>query len=223
MNHLATGAAVVAQSVRRAFDVPPRTVPFRHWILDAVLPGISAACLARLDPPGAATGDGSGRRETHNDRRVFLNPELQAADSNCRDLAQAMQSPDTVTALSARCGTTLDGTRLRIEYCRDRDGFWLEPHTDIGAKLFTLLIYLNTPPPGEDWGTDLYDPSGALAGTAPSRANAGVAFTPGPDTWHGYRRRPISGVRRTLIVNYVMPDWRSVHELAFPAEMVSAG
>ncbi len=222
MTHLATSAACVAQSVLAAFQAPARTEPFRHWILDAVLPGISAARLARLDPPGEAVGDGGGRRETHNDRRVFLSPALQAADADCRDLAQALHAPGVVAALAARCGTHLDGTRLRIEYCRDHDGFWLEPHTDIGAKLFTLLIYLNTPPPGEDWGTDLYDAAGALAGTAPSRANAGVAFVPGPDTWHGYRRRPITGARRTLIVNYVVPDWRSVHELAFPEALVSA-
>ena len=222
MSYPATGAMFIAQSVVAAFQPPPRTQPFRHWILDTVLPDICAARLARLDPPGDAMGEGGGRRETQNDRRVFLTPALQNADTDCRDLACALQSPGTVAALAAICGTDLDGTRLRIEYCRDHDGFWLEPHTDIGAKLFTLLIYLNTPPPGEDWGTDLYDASGALAGTAPSRANAGVAFVPGRETWHGYRRRPITGVRRTLIVNYVVADWRSVQELAFPATAVSA-
>jgi hypothetical protein len=221
MTHLAAGAAAVAQSVLTAFEPPPRTVPFRHWSLANVLPDTCAARLAGLEPPGEAVGDGGGRRETHNDRRVFLTPALQDADADCRDLAQALHAPRVVAALATRCGTCLNGTRLRIEYCRDHDGFWLEPHTDIGAKLFTLLIYLNTPPPAEDWGTDLYDTHGNLAGTAPSHANAGVAFVPGTDTWHGYRRRPITGVRRTLIVNYVVPDWRSVHELAFPGEVVS--
>ena len=37
----------------------------------------------------------------------------------------------------------LRDSHLRIEYCLDTDGFWLEPHTDIGAKLFTMLVYLS--------------------------------------------------------------------------------
>jgi hypothetical protein len=169
---------------------------------------------------GAALGDGGGRRETQNDRRRFLDPALQTHDPDCAALAQALQSSGLVSTLAARCGTSLAGTLLRIEYCRDRDGFWLEPHTDIGAKHFTLLIYLNTPPEGEDWGTDFYNEAGALAATAPSRCNAGVAFVPGANTWHGFRPHPITGTRRTLIVNYVVPAWRSVHELAFPGRPV---
>jgi hypothetical protein len=30
-----------------------------------------------------------------------------------------------------------------LELCLDTDGFWLEPHTDIGAKKLTLLISLS--------------------------------------------------------------------------------
>jgi hypothetical protein len=37
------------------------------------------------------------------------------------------------------------------------------------------------------------------------------------DTWHGFRPRDIRGVRRSLIVNYVVPEWRARHELAFPS------
>jgi hypothetical protein len=44
----------------------------------------------------------------------------------------------------------------RVEYCLDTDGSWLEPHIDIGAKVLTMLIYLANPPPGEDWGIDLF-------------------------------------------------------------------
>ena len=54
-------------------------------------------------------------------------------------------------------GCTLGGSFLRIEYCLDTDGFWLEPHTDIGAKLFTMLVYLSDHPEAEDWGTDIMD------------------------------------------------------------------
>jgi hypothetical protein len=211
----------IARSIARAFATPPRETPYRHWILGDILPDGMAAALAHLPLAGQPTGEGAGRRETHKALRVFFNPSLQAAHPLARDLAAVMQSPGIVAQLSARCATALAGTMLRIEYCRDRHGFWLEPHTDIGAKRFTFLIYLNTPPDGEDWGTDLYDATRQHAGTAPAHENAGLAFIPAADTWHGFRPRPITGLRRTLIINYVVPDWRSTHELAFPGEPVA--
>jgi hypothetical protein len=210
----------IARSIAAAFDKPPRENPYRHWILADILPAGTAQALAHLPLHGEATGDGNGRRETHNALRVFFDPALRAGHRLAGDFADVMQSPAMVRHLCARCETDLAGTMLRIEYCRDKQGFWLEPHTDIGAKKFTFLIYLNTPPDGEDWGTDLYDDSRTLAGTAPSRENGGLAFIPGENTWHGYRARPITGLRRTLIINYVVPDWRSGHELAFPGEPV---
>jgi len=61
-----------------------------------------------------------------------------------------------------------------------------------------------------------------LVATAPYRRNAGLIFIPGSDTWHGFHRRPIVGVRRSLIVNYVKPEWRSRHELAFPDRLAGS-
>ena len=110
----------------------------------------------------------------------------------------------------------LTGASLRIEYCLDTDGFWLEPHTDIGAKLFTMLIYLSNEPGCDAWGTDLYHTAQRWVATTPYRRNCGFIFIPGPDTSHGVECWPIRGVRRSLIVNYVAPEWRSRHELAFP-------
>lgn len=52
--------------------------------------------------------------------------------------------------------------------------------------------------------------------TAPCRRNAGLVFIPGGAAWRGFHRRPIEGVRRSLIVNYAKPERRSRHELAFP-------
>ncbi len=71
-------------------------------------------------------------------------------------------------------------------------------------------------------GTDIMDAAGQVLGRAPGSFNAGLIFVPGPDTWHGFTRRPIRGVRRSLIVNYVRPEWRSRHELAFPETPVRA-
>ena len=67
-----------------------------------------------------------------------------------------------------------------------------------------------------DAGTDIYDasPQHRLVKSAPYEWNAGLAFIPGHDTWHGFSRRPIRGVRKSLIINYVSPEWRAVQELA---------
>ena len=37
----------------------------------------------------------------------------------------------------------------------------------------------------------------------------------------GFTPRAIRGVRRSLIVNYVKPEWRARHELAFPDQVVT--
>ena len=119
-------------------------------------------------------------------------------------------------ALERLCDLNLRDSSLRIEYCLDTDGFWLEPHTDIGAKLFTMLIYLSDGPGSEAWGTDILDGELKLVATSPYRRNLGLIFVPAADTWHGFHKRKIEGVRRSLIVNYVKPEWRARRELAFP-------
>ena len=105
---------------------------------------------------------------------------------------------------------------MRVEYCQDVDGFWLEPHVDISVKLFTMLVYLTDSPDLYDSGTDIYEgpPSHKLVSTAPYEWNAGLIFIPGKDTWHGFSKRPIRGIRKSVIINYVSPDWRAVNELA---------
>ena len=121
-----------------------------------------------------------------------------------------------IEALEKRTGATLRGHYLRIEYCQDREGFWLEPHTDIGAKKFTMLVYLSETDDAGSWGTDIYDNDLRHLGQAPGGFNKGLIFIPGHDTWHGVEKRHYSGVRKSIIVNYVIPEWRSRHELAYP-------
>ena len=106
--------------------------------------------------------------------------------------------------------------QLRIEYCQDVEGFWLEPHVDIPVKLLTMLIYLTDAPELHDAGTDLYDnsPEHKLVSCVPYEWNAGFIFVPGKNTWHGFRMRAIRGVRKSLIINYVARGWRAVEELA---------
>lgn len=191
-------------------------VPFRHWLLDDSLPAALCDAIADLPIAPVPTGPTRGRRDAHNASRRFLAGSLIEQVSACRDVARVLQDRVVTDRIGMLCGIALRGTSLRIEYCQDTDGFWLEPHTDIAAKQLTLLVYLSDEPPGERWGTDLMTAAGAVVSTVPCRRNAGFMFVPGAETWHGFRKRPITGVRRSLIVNYVAPTWRARHELAFP-------
>jgi len=192
------------------------TMPYPHWKLRNTLPDAMLRDITDLPVAPPTIGDTDGRRETHNSTRWFFGTSAQREFPACHALALALQSPKVAEALEDSCAVNLRGSSLRIEYCLDLDGFWLEPHTDIGAKLFTMLIYLNDPPPGEDWGTDIYASPTDHVGTAPFAGNHGLIFIPSANSWHGFAKRPITGVRRSLIVNYVTPDWRARHELAFP-------
>jgi hypothetical protein len=48
-----------------------------------------------------------------------------------------------------------------------------------------------------------------------------LIFIPANNTWQGFHKRPIQGIRRSLIVNYVGAEWRARHELAFPDQPVA--
>jgi len=205
--------AALCGSVRRVW-------PFRHWLTVDTLPDDLARGIARREIAAPDIGDTLGKRETHNASRVFLNDGSCRAVTDYAVLAEAFQDDATVGLLADLTGQSLDGGFLRIEYCLDTDGFWLEPHTDIGAKLLTFLVYLSDSPEADDWGTDLMTSEGAVLGRSPGGFGKGLVFVPGSDTWHGFTRRPITGVRRSLIVNYVKPEWRSRHELAFPDQPV---
>lgn len=193
-----------------------RTKPYDHWMLANALPERVCRAIANLPvaPPADPTFD--GRRESNNSTRFYFSPESQAKHAVCREVAEAFRSPAVVGALKAETKSPIDKGKLRIEYCQDVDGFWLEPHVDISVKLFTMLIYLSDDPRLADAGTDVYDasPEHKTVGTAPYAFNAGMIFIPGKDTWHGFTKRPIRGVRKSIIINYVAPEWRAVEELA---------
>ena len=141
--------------------------PFRHWCVRGVLPDGLGAALAALPFAPPAIGDTQGRRETHNASRLFVTPANRRSYGACAALAEAFQDEATTALLEDLCGVDLGGSYLRIECCLDTDGFWLEPHTDIGAKLFTMLVYLSDHPDAEDWGTDIMDASGAVLRRSP--------------------------------------------------------
>jgi hypothetical protein len=189
--------------------------PYLHLLAEDLLPAQVVADLADL-PIAPARLDGcSGKRELHNEARTYCDVANQQRFPVMRQLAEALQAGSVAAAVAAICGAVLEGAFLRLEYAVDTDGFWLEPHTDLGVKKFTGLIALSGGE-AEDLGTDLYSSPSEPFGRAPFEPNAGTLFVPGTTTWHGFARRPITGLRKSLIVNYVGPDWQSREQLAFP-------
>jgi len=192
------------------------TQPFDHWLLENPLPEGFCEAIASLPfaPPQHSVFD--GRRETNNSTRVYFTPENQSKFIVCRRVAEGFKDASLKRAIEDVTGTDLSDTRLRIEYCQDTDGFWLEPHTDIPEKKFTMLVYLSDDLDFTMVGTDIHEgpPDFRYVGSAPYAKNLGVIFIPGKNTWHGVGHHPFKGVRKSIIINYVCNGWRSSWELA---------
>jgi hypothetical protein len=192
------------------------TWPFDYWLLDKALSEQDCDDIAKLPfpPPEGAVFD--GRRETNNTMRVYFTPENQSKYDVCRRVAAGFQNAKVKRAIEAATGTDLSSAHLRIEYCQDTEGFWLEPHTDIFVKKFTMLVYLSDDPRLAGAGTNIFEgpPDFNYVGSAPYGKNKGVIFIPGKNTWHGVGHDPIEGLRKSIIINYVTSDWRDKWELA---------
>jgi hypothetical protein len=210
-------AFAASVAARRSFSRP-----YPHHFIDNVFPSDVADDLADL-PFAAPSLDGvSGKRELHNDSRVYFDSAGVKRFPVMGAVAEALQAPAVVGLIQEAFRAPLEGTFLRLEYAQDLDGFWLEPHTDLGVKKFTCLIYLSTGPGHDKLGTDIYESPGNHYGVSPFQRNAAMVFVPGDNTWHGFEKRPIEGVRRSIILNYVTPEWRAREQLSFPDQPVSA-
>jgi hypothetical protein len=190
--------------------------PYDYWLLQGALPEADVEAILNLPiaPPKDVVFN--GRRETNNSTRMFFDASAQAKFPVCRCVAEAFKDPRVISAIEKETGAKLAGTRLRIEYCQDAPGFWLEPHTDIAVKKYTMLVYLADDPALKTAGTDVHEgpPGFKYVTTAPYGRNLGLIFVPGKNTWHGVGHHPLKALRRSIIVNYVSPDWRDTFELA---------
>jgi hypothetical protein len=213
-----TGARDIAAQMRRAIR-RARAVeqPWLHWCIAAMFPPGVLRDLAALPLRPRAGQGASGRREYCNDERIYFDAANMARFPVMRCVAEALQSPHVAGAVHDAFSAPADRTYLRIEYALDTDGFWLEPHTDLGVKKFTCFIYIEG---AGDLGTDIYADAQTLAYRVPFAPNSALAFVPGAETWHGFVPRRIAGLRRSLIVNYVGAEWRAREQLSFPDEPV---
>jgi hypothetical protein len=195
--------------------------PYAHAFLERVFP--ESTLREMVDLPWAATDlDGvSGRRELHNDQRRYFDADAVSSLSVAGEIAEAFQGWRMIRLLHDELGIDLSGTFLRIEHCQDVDGFWLEPHTDIGVKRLTLQCYLCDDGEHQELGSDIYADPATRVGRAPFGRNKAMLFIPNAYSWHGFERRMIRGVRKSLIINYVTNEWRAREQLAFPDEPVS--
>jgi len=207
----------VIKTFLRSVDSAKRSEqPYRHWALQGCFPADSVDDVVAL-PFDAPSLDGvSGKRELHNNTRKYFDVENREHFPVCEAIAQAFQDKRVTSHIEKAFGTDLKGSYLRIEFAQDIDGFWLEPHTDLGVKVFTMLLYLSKDPSHQDLGTDIYDGGKRHFGRSAFAPNGAMVFIPGNNTYHGFEKRPIKGVRISLIINYVTNEWRAREQLSFP-------
>jgi len=190
--------------------------PYPHWVLRGCFPDDTIEDILSLPFPAPSLEGVSGKRELHNNTRKYFDAENRKAFHVCDAVAEAFQDERVTDLIEKAFGTKLDGTYLRIEFAQDTDGFWLEPHTDLGVKSFTMLLYLSRDEAHKNLGTDVYDADKNHVGRSPFASNAAMVFVPSDNTYHGFEKRPIPGVRVSLIINYVTDEWRAREQLAFP-------
>jgi hypothetical protein len=196
--------------------------PYRHWFLQRCMPADAVDPVLDLPFPAPDLGGVSGKREIHNATRRYFDLENRGKFPLCENFCQAYQDKRVTDAIASHFGIKLGGTYLRIEYGQDTDGFWLEPHTDLGVKLFTLLLYMSPDAFHTGLGTDIYDQEKRHVGRSPFLMNSAMVFIPSNITYHGFEARHIEGVRKSVIVNYVTDEWRAREQLSYPDRPIGA-
>ncbi len=213
----------VVESLSRSFASAAKSEkPYPHWQLRNCLPGDIAEAVIALPFRAPGLEGVSGKRELHNKTRTYFDTENQVKFPSVNAVSAALQDARTATMIERQFGINLAGSYLRIEYAMDIDGFWLEPHSDLGVKLFTFLLYLSTDPAHADLGTDIYDGEKKHVGRSPFVSNGAMVFVPSNNTFHGFEKRTIAGVRKSVIINYVTDAWLAREQLAYPKNPIGS-
>lgn len=190
--------------------------PYRHWIFARIFPTGVTEQLRALPFEAVAAPTLFGTRGENNASRIYFTRTLQQRYPLIDAICTAFQHREVAAVLARTMVADLEGTYLRIEYALDTHEFWLAPHTDVRGKRLSMLIYLAEDLDQENLGTDLYDSAHEKVRRIPFVDNSALVFVPSDNTWHGFEKRPYHGVRKSLIVNYVAPQWPERDQLAFP-------
>jgi hypothetical protein len=217
-----TSKDAIVASLTQSFAAAKKSdTPYPHWIIGNCLPADIVAEVLALPFPAPALGGISGKREVHNATRRYFDAENMAKFPVCGAVNAALQDKLVTNSIEKTFATKLGGTYLRVEFAQDTNGFWLEPHTDLGVKSFTFLLYLSTEAQHADLGTDIYDNDKKHVGRSPFKSNGAMIFVPSSNTYHGFESRKIEGVRKSLVINYVTNDWRAREQLAYPSTPIA--
>ena len=180
--------------------VEARYKPFRWWWLEDVLNGELLGWINKQEAKSIAL---DSRRASTNSERTWINRG---------PVARHFDKTETRKLFEDITGINFDNARTRIELCNDyADKIQLDPHIDIKEKLLTLQIYLK----GDPWsGTDLYaDPKDPPVTRVPFDRNCAWLVVDQDNTWHGLESREVRTPRESLIVNYVIGDWKDEEQL----------
>ncbi len=219
---MATSKDAIIASLIKSFESAERhEKPYRHWFVSHCLPQPVVDEILGLPFPAPALDGVSGKREVHNATRKYFDQDNMAAHPVCNAVNAALQDPRVTSTIDRVFGTKLKGTYLRVEFAQDTNGFWLEPHTDLGVKSFTFLLYMSKDAQHQALGTDIYDSNKKHIGASPFKSNAAMIFVPSDVTYHGFETRKIEGVRKSVIINYVTNDWRAREQLAYPTTPIA--
>ena len=221
--HMASLSSNQETFISSLYSAEAETKPYNYWNLDNVLDQDVLEGILDLPIEIPRVEYDEGQRAANNGVRGYFDISRREEFEVCEVISATFQSRKTISTIENICNINLKGSFLRVEYAQDHDGFWLEPHKDISVKLFSMLIYLSPAPDGEEWGTDFYTgpKQSDCCGTASHAVNRAFVFIPGANSWHGFRPRKITGVRRSLIVNFVTDKWMNRHELADPSQPIS--
>ena len=192
------------------------SIPFSHWIYERVFPDDIIDELLKLPFQAPKIDHYTGKRESNNQTRIFFNKENSEKFKVIKSIVEVFNNYKIIKSLENICGggRSLTKGKLRIEYTMDTGDFWLEPHLDIKEKLLTFLVYLSKDTGSNEWGTTIYNSDKTFHSKVTYKSNLGLMFNSGTNSWHGVSKQNIEGVRKNLIINYVVDEWKSIHELA---------
>ncbi len=210
-----------AQSFLDAWKSTPIDIkPYPHYIIKNAFTPELILSTNKLPHKMYPLNYKVGSREEFNAYRQYLTPEIIKKNDCAKKVADVFLSPKIIDFIEKKGNITLKNTLLRIEHTIDTGNFWLAPHTDLGVKKFTMLIYLSEGEEMNTWGTDIYYNANLHCKTVSYAPNTALVFFPTNNTWHGFEPTSIKGVRRTFIINYVTKEWLNRQELVHPTKTV---